>query len=198
MRVRTGKKIGGVYISTGTNVSGKGCLTILLSPFSLIFGLYYYLLVWPVKKLIGLFKNGSSKAIKDPAFVRQLQIFDDSIKLMMTTENPETFFGRYGDAERAAKAMSEFTSKKAVHGEAPQDAVEMLKHDKTEVTNAFLDRYAAKVRTSAYNLTRGRKQKLESFMLITSEYDDKMTEESKAHRDKLYQDMLMKLENIEK
>lgn len=125
---------------------------------------------------------------------RHLKIFDESVKLFMSTDNPETFFGRYRDAERAAKAMAEITDAPICHNEPPQNAVEMLSRDKTAATNAFLDRYSQKVKLAAFNLTRGRKQKIESFKLITGEYESMMTRESIYYRDTLYADMLKKIE----
>lgn len=134
--------------------------------------------------------------ITDPAVAQQLQIFDESIKLFMETNNPETFFGRYQDAERAASAMAQSTKATVVHGEPPQAAVEMLLRQKTEVTNLFLDRYAKEIRTKAFQLTRGRKQKVESFKLITSEYEYFMTQESIRYRNRLYEDMVRKIQEI--
>lgn len=140
------------------------------------------------------FKTPGLPKIDYEQFSRQLQIFDESVKLFMSTESSETYFGRYSDAERAAAAMAEMTDAPLVHDETPQDAVEMLVRQKTEATNAFLDRYAKATRMKAYELTRGRKQKLESFKLITTEYESQMTQESIEYRDQLYADMISSIE----
>lgn len=140
------------------------------------------------------FKTPGLPKIDYEQFSRQLQIFDESVKLFMSTESPETYFGRYSDAERSAAAMAEMTDAPLVHDETPQDAVEMLVQQKTEATNAFLDRYAKATRMKAYELTRGRKQKLESFKLITTEYESQMTQESIKYRDQLYTDMISSIE----
>ena len=196
MRIGVSKKIGGVRVSAGTNISGKntakGCLWFFLFPFYAL----YYICIWPFIKLFKLLTNRNAK-INDPTLLRQLQIFDESVKLFMTTNNPSTYFGRYKDAESAATAMAAMTSKSVVHGEPPKEAVDMLERDKTKATNAFLDRYAADIRQKAFSLTRGRKQKLESFMLVTSEFENEMTPESIAYRDELYQEMLNKLASVE-
>lgn len=128
---------------------------------------------------------------------RQLQIFDDSLKLIMQTNNPQTFFGRYDDAQRSAQAMAAMTSDAVVHGASPQEVVSMLQDQKAETTNLFLDRYAKETRLKAFELTRGRKAKIEVFQLMTSEYDEQMPPESREYRDKLYAEMLEKLESIE-
>ena len=39
-------------------------------------------------------------------------------------------------------------------------------------------------------------KKIESFKLLTGEYEDKMTEESIKHRDELYAEMLEKIANV--
>lgn len=140
------------------------------------------------------YKSPKLPKIDQVQFSRHLQIFNESVSIFMTTENPETYFGRYSDAERSAAAMAEMTDAALVHGETPQDAVEMLSRDKTDATNAFLDRYAKSVRMKAYELTRGRKQKMESFKLITTEYEAQMTPESIAYRDRLYAEMLESIE----
>ena len=145
------------------------------------------------------FTARSPKRIKidAQAFNRQLQIFDESIKLFMSTNVPETFWGRYEDAEKAAHAMANMTDAPIVHGGTPQAAIDMLQNDKTSVTNAFLDRYEKEIKTKAFQLTRGRKTKIESFKLITDEYADKMPEESIIYRDELYEEMLSKIADVE-
>lgn len=126
-------------------------------------------------------------------FDRQKQIFNESIRIFMSTTNPETFFGRYEDAKIAAKAMSQMTDQPILHGEPPQAAVEMLERDKEEAINAFLDRFAKEIRMKAFELTRGRKSKIETFKLITGEYEENMTEKNIRHRDLLYDDMIKKI-----
>ena len=143
-------------------------------------------------------KSPEMPKINETIFKNDLRIFDDSIQIFMKTTNPETYFGRYEDAYAAALRMAQQTDAPLVHNEPPQAAVEMLDRQKTEATNAFLDRYAKEIRTKAFELTRGKKAKIDSFKLITSEYDEKMTEESRAYRDKLYQEMKNKLESVEK
>lgn len=130
-------------------------------------------------------------------FNRQLQIFNESLNLMMSTSNPETFFGRYNDAERAALAMANLTTEPLAHEQSPQDILEMLRNDRAMATNAFLDRMAAEIRQKAFSLTRGRKQKLESFKLLTLDYEKEMLSESIAYRDQLYQKMLDDLNSVE-
>lgn len=130
-------------------------------------------------------------------FNRQLQIFDESVNLFMGTSSPETFFGRYRDAEMAAEIMAAMTDAPIVHDEPPQEAVAMLEREKTIATNAFLDRFAKEIRTKAFQLTRGRKAKIESFKLITSEYEDQMPPDSIEYRDTLYNEMLSKISELE-
>lgn len=136
------------------------------------------------------FRTPDEKPYDISSFQRQLQIFDESVGLFMSTDNPETFFGRYQDAINAAEAMAEMTDQPVCHGEPPQEAIAMMESDQVAATNAFLDRYAKKVRMAAYDLTRGREKKMESFKLVTSEYEDRMTEESITYRDTLYEEML--------
>lgn len=150
-------------------------------------------------------KVGGSKAKKPKTklkaenlqvFQQYLKIFDDSVKLLMTTKNPETFFGRYDDALRAAYMMADITDEPIVHDEPPQAAVEALKLQKTDVVNAFLERYAKDITLKAYELTRNRERKLETFYLVTSEYENRMSEESIAYRDGLYTEMKSKLAEL--
>lgn len=91
--------------------------------------------------------------------------------------------------------MSQATTANIIHGESPQAAVEMLSRQKTEVTNLFLERYAKEIRTKAFQLTRGRKQKIESFKLMTSEYETFMTSDSILYRNELYSDMMRKIQS---
>lgn len=140
------------------------------------------------------YKNNPLKDLDIESFNRYLQIFDESFKIVAETIEPETFFVSYNEALNAAESMAAMTNQPIVHGDTPQNAVQALKDRQTELTNAFLDRYAKDIRMKAFELTRGRKGKLETFMLITSEYDDAMTSDSKAYRDKLYADMFEKIE----
>ena len=149
-----------------------------------------------VAMLVLTFKTSKTPKIDANMFYRQLQIFDDSLKLIMTTCNIETFFGRYEDARRAACAMANLTSQPLAHGEPPQAIIDSLNEQHTEITNAFLDRYSKDIALKAYNLTRGRKQKIETFYLTTSEYEEQMTPESIAHRDELYGQMQSNLAEL--
>lgn len=143
------------------------------------------------------FKNNPQYKYDVPAFQNQFRIFKDSLKLLMETENPETFFSRYDVAETAAQKMAAITDAPVIEGESPQDLVEALHRQKAEIVNAFLDRYAKAVRIKAFELSRGRSQKLDSFNLITSEYEDRMPPESIQYRDELYSDMKAKLAAFE-
>ena len=136
------------------------------------------------------------KALADPQVQRQIRIFDDSLKLIMESKEPATFFGRYSDAYNAAEAIRRITDAPCVHGGTASEVIEALNNDKVSVTNAFLDRYSEAIRLKAFSLTRGRKQKVESFKLITSEYENQMPQESIVYRDELYASMLAKLESI--
>ena len=135
--------------------------------------------------------------IDEATFRNDLRIFDDSVRLFKETTQPETFFTCYDNACAAVFRMAEQTDASLVHNESPQTMIELLNREKTDVTNDFLDRFAKEIRMKAYELTRGRKAKIESFYLITAEYDEKMTWESKTHRDKLYQEMKEKIESVE-
>lgn len=179
---------------------------IALSIFFVISGMCYFKVEMSaaiVTALVGVvmlcftFKAKPIPKIDYAQLNRQLQIFNDSFKLMMTTSNPETFFGRYEDSERAALAMANLTTQPIVHEQSPQDILEMLKNDRTIATNAFLDRMAAETRQKAFSLTRGRKQKVETFKLLTLNYENSMTTESIAYRDQLYQKMLDDLKCVE-
>ena len=48
----------------------------------------------------------------------------------------------------------------------------------------------------AYELMRNRERKLETFYLVTSEYENRMSEESIAYRDELYAEMKSKLAEL--
>lgn len=128
-------------------------------------------------------------------FKELLRVFDESVKSFMTTDDIETFFSSYSDAEHTSAAMAEMTKAHYAHGKTPQDLVEMLIQEKTLTTNEFLDRYAKAIRMKAYKLTRGRKQKIESFKLITAEYESQMTQESIMYRDQIFSDMLKAIGN---
>ena len=198
MRIGFSKKIMGVRVSSSKNISGgkiiKGLGALLLLPFYIS----YYVCIWPFVKLFQLVSRARVKKIRDPAFLRHLQIFDESVNICMSTSVPATYFGRYKDAENAAFAMAAMTNKAIVHGETPQETVEMLQRDKTKSTNAFLDKYASDIRQKAFSLTRDRKKRLESFLLITSEFESEMTRESIEYRDKLYSEMLESSKKLRK
>lgn len=72
----------------------------------------------------------------------------------------------------------------------------MLERDKTEVTNQFLDRFSKDIRLKAYELTRGREKKMESFILILGEYKEQMTEESIYYMENLYAEMKNSLSKV--
>lgn len=64
MRFYVSKNLGNGF-RVGTSFSGKGCGSCLTMPFILIGYFYYYLLVWPIKKIIELVKqnrNGVSSS----------------------------------------------------------------------------------------------------------------------------------------
>ena len=146
--------------------------------------------------LLVTFRTPKLPKIDWQQFQRQAQIFDDSIKLICSTKNPETFFSRYKLAEETAKSMASMTTASILHDEPPQEAVAMLERDKTEVTNQFLDRFSKDIRLKAYELTRGREKKMESFILILGEYKEQMTEESIYYMENLYAEMKNSLSKV--
>lgn len=136
------------------------------------------------------------KALADPQVRRQIKIFDDSLTLLMETREPKTFFGRYIDAANAVYALEQLTSAPCIHGLTPRQILYSLDADRKDITNAFLMRYAQEIRLKSFQLTRGRKQKLESFKLITAEYENQMPPECIAYRDALYADMLARVDDV--
>lgn len=146
--------------------------------------------------LIATIKSPKKIKIDVYQLERQTQIFDESLKIIMKTENPETFFERYDTARAAVNVIAQMTDEPVLHEETPQSVLESLENSKEEITNAFLTRYANKIKMYAFNLTRGRKQKLETFNLMTTNFESKMTAGSIEYRDKLYSDMLSDLESL--
>ena len=147
---------------------------------------------------IGKTKKAKSKPNieKLQAFKQNLRIFDDSVKLLMTTKDPETFFCRYDDALQAAYSMADITDEPLIHQETPQAVINAMVMQKADVVNAFLERYSKDITLKAYKLTCNRERKLETFYLVTSEYEDKMPYESIADRDELYEHMKSKLAEL--
>lgn len=129
------------------------------------------------------------------AFYFLLCEYSQSFAAAPEAKTLEDLLDLYERAEDAAAQMADMTEQPLVNGATPQHAVEVLARRKADVCNAFLDEYAKEVRQKAFSLSRGRRQKLEGFKLLTN--DDRLPDECVAHRDELYEDMLAQLAEVE-
>ncbi|MBQ9346447.1 MAG: DUF4236 domain-containing protein [Oscillibacter sp.] len=113
-------------------------------------------------------------------FNRQLQIFDESVKIFMETTNPDTFFGRYSDAFRAASEMNTITDAPLVHGETAGDALEALENQRGDAVTAFLNRYhdAVQAKAEALKTDRGKNNQYKRFRESLEPYFDQMTQDN--------------------
>lgn len=190
----------------GSKKKKKGGLGLFAFIFLLPFYLMYYVCIFPFVGLFKFIKSRSSERtdsalpesadVANSEFERQVQIYNESMKLLAETKDPETFFKCYKDAEQAVCAMMSIPDELGSYGEPTRAMREGLAQQKTELTNQFLDRYAKEVRMKAYELTRGRDKKIESFKLVTSEYEAEMTQDSVIYRDRLYSEMLEKIAGV--
>lgn len=195
MRIGYRKKVGSFYVSNSVNTkgAGKGCLSILLLPFYLM----YYVCIWP---FIAIYRLVSRKAKKEAKIVRAeaaamapqyLRIINDCSRLVADTKSPEVFFDRYDLLLETLSKLAEIENVAPLKGARPSDELQRFLAIREEATGDFIERYARDTRTKIYELStpKGKANKAEAFKNIMFEYADKMTEDNKRHVMLAYEDM---------
>lgn len=112
-----------------------------------------------------------------PQYLRHV---NESIDLINTTKNPETFFFRYDILIERLEQLTAFEGLIDFTGEAPSIALKRVVSEKPLIINAFLDRYYEDVLLKASNLktSPARQRRVENFVLSMEPYLDQLDEEN--------------------
>lgn len=114
---------------------------------------------------------------------RDMQIMNESAKIMQSTSSPDTFFSRYelyltklyvlADAEKSGIKYE---------GDSPLEKLKEVSTEKskTELINSMIDRFWSKTEEKIASLKteKGRENQIIKFQKEMSAYDSNMTEES--------------------
>jgi len=165
MRIGFRKQIGGFYVggSTSTKGMGKGCLSIFLLPFYLV----YYMVIWPFVALYKLLTKNKRKAKAMAAEMapQYLRIMNDCSKLIIETKNPEIFFSRYELLLDTLSKLIEIEKIAPLKGSSASSEFVRLSSLKESATNEFIDRYAQNIKEKmiALSTPKAKSNKAEIF-----------------------------------
>lgn len=183
MRIGYRKKVGksGFYVrgSVSTKGIGKGLISILLSPFYLV----YYVCVWPFVAIYKAItkksrnKMETEKANAKALASRYMKIINDCSKLIAETKTPDVFFSRYDLLLETLSKFAQIEGVAPISNGSPSAELTRLSELREEATNDFIKRYAVETRKKIYELTTksAKENRAESFKKILGEYSDKLT-----------------------
>lgn len=99
---------------------------------------------------------------------RKMEIFVDSYKLIQTTTNPQTFFGRYDDAIKMLQEMKQYAIRDGLQEGTLEQWISTMEVERDTMTCSFIDR----------SIAAGKTELLLDTMWA---YQDKMTPNSFAY-----------------
>ena len=107
-----------------------------------------------------------------PQFLKHV---NESIDLVNSTKNPETFFSRYDFLIERLSQLMELEKIIDFTGESPSDTFERVMLEKSELTNIFLRRYCDDVLTKASGLKtdKAKERRIEKFCSSLKIYEEK-------------------------
>lgn len=191
MRIGVGKRVGGIYVgaSTSSKKLGKGCLSIIMFPITLV----YYICICPFialyRKLTGKTKVNKAKAT---ALAPQyLKIIKDCAALVNETKRPDVFFERFDLLTDTLTKLADIEKIAPLSGDKPSVTLSRVLQNKGASTDDFIDRYAKDTRIKIHELSsaKAKANKAEAFRNILHEYDDKMDESNVKHYTDLYRQL---------
>ena len=127
------------------------------------------------------------------------RIFTESMKIMMSTDNIETFMSRYRTAREAIYEAGRVAGErsKCMNGVSPKEALTILDRDLPQVLTPCIDRFMQKQTIRISNLSRGKISKAKGLYLLISEYEDEMPSECIEHWKWLVDKLITKIERLE-
>ena len=127
------------------------------------------------------------------------RIFTESMNIMMSTDNIETFMSRYQTAREAiyeaGRVAGEYS--KCMNGVTPKEALTVLDGDLPQVLTPCIDRYMRKQTIRISGLSRGRISKAKGIYLLIDEYENEMPAECIEHWKWLVGKLITKIDRLE-
>jgi hypothetical protein len=127
------------------------------------------------------------------------RIFTDSMKIMMHTDNIDTFMSRkkvLRDAlYEAGRVAGE--NKKCINGISPKMALEIFDRDLSLILDPCIERYMRKQTIRISNLSRDRVKKANGIRLIISTYEEDLPKESMDYWNRLVDKLVEKIQALE-
>lgn len=197
MRMNVGKRVGGVYV--GTSLDAKAFLKGVLYFFTWPFLLCYFIFIWPFVKLHQHSKNKKSHKMETtpktvevggtsytmmPAEARPIipglkNQYEDCMKILQSTKDPDVFFGKLDQCEDALKQLSAacIICESSNNNEG---VLQDFTDSKDKLTEDFIMRYAKDTRRKIYELStsKGKLNRAEVFKKILNEFSDNINDQN--------------------
>ena len=111
---------------------------------------------------------------------RHIEISQDCVKLINTTNNPDTYFERFELLIEELQLLSRIEKYIKFSTKSPKNNLKNILNNKTNSTNAFIDRYWTFINAKADTLKteRGKNNQYNKFFSSLSKYENMMTTES--------------------
>lgn len=127
------------------------------------------------------------------------RIFTDSMKIMMSTDNIETFMSRREvlreSLYEAGRIAGETT--KCLNGVSPKDALLTFDRDLPLILEPCIERYMRKQTIRIANLSRGRLSKAKGLKLVLDNYTDDIPAESVEYWSRLIDKLIAKIQKLD-
>lgn len=127
------------------------------------------------------------------------RIFTDSMKIMMSTDNIDTFMSRrkvLRDAlYEAGRVAGE--NKKCINGVSPKTALEIFDRDLSLILDPCIERYMRKQTVRILNLSRDRVKKANGIRSVIEAYEEELPKESVNYWNHLVDKLIAKIQATE-
>ncbi|WP_132995782.1 hypothetical protein [Sporanaerobacter acetigenes] len=135
-------------------------------------------------------KSSKDVVIDEYNFNASLYIkhIDDSVKIINSTKNPDTFFSRYDFLIERLNQLIDISGNVLYTGENPKDYLAELQNNKVDLFNSFINRYYEDV-LSKINSLKTEKAKVNNankFYDTLMKYEDYLEDNNKTEIDVLY------------
>lgn len=127
------------------------------------------------------------------------RIFTESMKIMMSTDNIDTFMSRRKVLRNALYEAGRIAGEnsKCLNGVTPKEALETFDRDIKTILDPCIERYMRKQAIRISNLSKDRAKKAYGIKLVISTYEEDLPDESIQYWNRLVDKLVAKIQKLE-
>ena len=152
---------------------------------------------------MGLFSlftmRGKMRKFEEEQILNCRRIFSESMDVMASTADIDTFFSRYSVAANAIEEAGRIAGELSpcLNGVTPKEALETLHRDISRILIPCIDRYMDKKTLHLCSLSRGRVSKARAIEVVAETYQEKLPSDCFEHWKWRIQKLVKRMEQLE-